>query len=60
MKPTKEIKGYVCHPVTIGERALIDGKEAILTSVVENVISRTDSEIVFETKNTIYRLNYVA
>lgn len=59
-KPVKNISGRACRPIKIGERALILGKDSLITSVVVNIISHTDKKIVFETKNTVYDLKFAA
>lgn len=60
IKPIKNISGIACYPIKKGERALIEGKDSRITSVVVNVISQTDKRIVFETKNTVYDLKCAA
>lgn len=59
MKPTIEITGKAMS-VKKGERALITGTDSRITSVVQEIISATDTEIVFETQNTIYTLKKAA
>ena len=55
-----EITGKAAYAIKTGERAMILGEDSRLTSVVQQIISVADSEIVFETENTIYTLKKAA
>ena len=60
MKHVIEICGsFICEPV-IGERTVIlqNGEPTHYTSEVAVIYSRTEQEIEFETKNTIYKIIY--
>lgn len=60
MSNKKEIKitGTAVHPITVGEVAIITESDGSIrrTSVVVNVEKISDSEIRFETQNSIYYL----
>ncbi len=58
MKKEKTIIGTLVVPITVGQPALIlDHGNHLQTSVVQSIHHRSDRLIVFETLNTIYRLN---
>ena len=60
MKRFIEVCGsFDCEPV-IGERVVIlqNGEPIYYTSEVMVIYSRTEQEIEFETKNTIYKIIY--
>ena len=57
MKPTYNIEGNVMFPVKKGFRAYIQTVDNVIhTSLVVNIIKQDDSEVAFETKNSIYKI----
>lgn len=56
--PKKELHltGYLSLPLRVGDRAWITGIHP--TSEVEKIWEVSESGILFETKNIIYRLDY--
>ena len=58
LKKEKTIIGTLVVPITVGQPALIlDHGAHMQTSIVQSILHRSDRLIVFETLNTIYRLN---
>lgn len=60
MKPTIELLGELEYGPVIGERAVIlqNGEPTHYTSEVAVVYKRTEQEIEFETKNSVYKVIY--
>ena len=60
MKRVIEVYGSFAGEPVIGERAVIlqNGEPTHYTSEVAVVYKRTEQEIEFETKNTIYKITY--
>lgn len=58
--PKKELHltGYLSLPLRVGERAWIISNGIHPTSEVEKIWEVSESGVLFETKNIIYRLNY--
>ena len=58
-KPQKELSGILQAPVTVGIPAYIaDSDGCIRTSTVMGIRSQTETQIVFETRNTVYTLHF--
>ena len=60
MKRVIEVYGSFAGEPVIGERAVIlqNGKPTHYTSEVAVIYKRTDQEIEFETKNSVYKVIY--
>ena len=60
MKRVIEVYGSFAGEPVIGERVVIlqNGEPIYYTSEVMVIYSRTEQDIEFETKNTIYKITY--
>lgn len=57
MKQVITIRGRLIYPLVIGHRACVkESNRERITSTVQRILDRRDSYILFETKNTVYRL----
>lgn len=55
------LTGNLAMSLRIGERAWINTHgQTLMTSVVIKILEVSQTGVVFETKNTIYNLNYTA
>ncbi|BDF35866.1 hypothetical protein CE91St62_39280 [Lachnospiraceae bacterium] len=60
-KKTQILTGTLSLPLRVGERAWITyGNQTITTSLVRYIWEVAPDSILFETCNTIYRLNYLS
>lgn len=56
-KQMKTLTGALLRPLTVGTRAVILHRGLVtLTSQVEAIHKRTEEEICFETRNSLYRV----
>jgi len=56
----RKVKGLLTSEPTEGGKCIVyhDAK-CFITSKITKIVSQTDSEVVFETLNSIYKLEYV-